>query len=367
MNGDGLHDRLGGTTVRGSIMHPIISRCLVALALSLPTIAVADPITLKLSFFTSDQSVAYKAAVKPFVDAINQEGKDFLRVEVYLSGTLGKVQSELPQLVLDGKADIAFIVPGQNPVRFRDTAAIEMPGLFQDAREASLVYTRLIRDNALTGYDEFFVIGAYGTAPETINSRKKLTSLVDMKGQRIRVNNLAEAAGLAKLGALPVVLAFNETSPAISGGLIDGATVPPAQLFDVGIGRFTTYHYLLPTSTAPLTLMMSRQAFDRLPENAKALIRKYSGEWTAIQFSSAYEKFNGEALAKLKSDERRSVVAPSAAELKEASGTFKSIRDGWASESQTNQKLMSLLQVELAAVRHPTKIPRAESPARSGD
>jgi EAL domain-containing protein (putative c-di-GMP-specific phosphodiesterase class I) len=31
-----------------------------------------------------------------------------------------------------------------------------------------------------------------------------------------------------------VVLAFNETTPAISSGMIDGATVPPGQLFDVG-------------------------------------------------------------------------------------------------------------------------------------
>ena len=95
--------------------------------------AVADPITLKLSFFTSDQSVAYQAAVKPFVDAINHDGNSLLHIDVYLSGALGKMQNELPQLVLEGKADIAFIVPGQNPERFRDTAAIEMPGLFRDA------------------------------------------------------------------------------------------------------------------------------------------------------------------------------------------------------------------------------------------
>ena len=336
-------------------------RWIFAAALLLPTAAVADPITLKLSFFTSDQSVAYRAAVKPFVDAINQDSSGLLHIDVYLSGTLGKIQNELPQLVLDGKADIAFIIPGQNPARFRDTAAIEMPGLFQDAREASLVYTRLISANVLPGYDDFFVIGAYGTDPESINSRKKLTSLADMKGQKIRVNNLMEAAGLAKLGALPAVLAFNETSPAISSGLIDGATVPAAQLFDVGIGRFTTFHYLLPTSTAPLALVMSRKAFEGLPENAKALIRKYSGEWAANQFSNAYETFNEQALERLKADARRSVVVPSAADFKVANSDFKAVRDGWASDSENNRKIMSLLQLELAAVRHPKKEPRAES------
>jgi TRAP-type C4-dicarboxylate transport system substrate-binding protein len=327
----------------------------------LPTAGIADPITLKLSFFTSDQSVAYQAAVKPFVDAINQDGNGLLHIEVYLSGALGRVQNELPQLVLDGKADIAFIVPGQNPERFRDTAAIEMPGLFRDAREASLVYTRLIAGHALPGYDDFFVIGVYGTAPEIINSRKNLAALADLKGQKIRVNNLMEAAGLAKLGALPVVLAFNATSPAISGGQIDGATAPPAQLFDVGIGRLTTFHYLLPTSTAPLALVMNQKVFDELPENAKALIRRYSGEWAANQFSRVYEKFNEQGVDQLKADSRRSVVVPSAVDLKTASDDFKSVLDGWTAEGQQNRILASLVQAVLGSLRDPKKAPRTET------
>ena len=342
------------------MLRPAVG-CMFAVALLLPTAAIADPIALKLSFFTSDQSVAYQAAVKPFVDAVNHDGNNLLHIDVYLSGSLDGVQNELPQLVLDGKADIAFIVPEQNPERFRNTAAIEMPGLFRDAREASLVYTRLIAGHALPGYDDFFVVGAYGTAPEIINSRKNLTTLVDLKGQKIRVNNLTEAAALAKLGALPVVLAFNATSPAISGGLIDGATAPPAQLFDVGIGRLTTFHYLLPTSTAPLALVMNRKVFDGLPENGKALIRKYSGEWTANQFSEVYAKFNEQGLEQLKTDSRRSVVVASAVDLKTANDAFKSVNDGWAAEDQQNLVLASLVQAELGRLRDREKAARTET------
>jgi TRAP-type transport system periplasmic protein len=341
-------------------MTQLATRCIFAAALLLPANAIADPITLKLSFFTSDRSVAYQAAVKPFVDAINNNGNGQLHIDVYLSGKLGKVQNELPKLVLDGKADIAFIVPGQNPERFRDTAAIEMPGVFRDAREASLVYTRLIADHALPGYDDFMVIGAYGTAPETINSRKSLTSLADLSGQKIRVNNLMEAAGLAKLGTLPAVLAFNETTPALSSGLIDGATVPAAQLFDVGIGRFTTFHYLLATSSAPLALVMNRKVFDRLPTGAKTLILKYSGEWAAIQFSKAYSEFGKQMLERLKGDPQRRVVVPTTADQNAADKAFKAARDSWAAESNENRKLMALLREELFAVRHPESTPRAE-------
>jgi TRAP-type C4-dicarboxylate transport system substrate-binding protein len=40
-------------------------------------------------------------------------------------------------------------------------------------------------------------------------------------------------------------------------------------------------HYLLRTGVAPLLLLMSRKTFDSLPEAAKALVRKYSGERAA--------------------------------------------------------------------------------------
>lgn len=319
--------------------------------LLLPFAVSAEPTTLKLSFFTSDRSVAYQTAVKPFVDAINNEGKGLLKIEVYPSGALGKVQKELPKQVLDGTADIAFIIPGQNPELFQDNSVVELPGLFRDSHEASLTYTRLVAANALVGYQDFFVIGAYATQPETIHSRKPLRSLADLKDQKIRVNNPTEATALAKLGALPVVLAFNETAPAIASGALDGATVPVTQMFDVGIGRLTGNHYLLGTSVAPLTLMMSRKVFDRLPENAKTLIRKYSGEWTANQFSSAYEKIGKKVLDDVYADSRRKITIPSAQDAATAQRAFKSIAQDWVGSSVYNRELLKLTEAILATVR----------------
>jgi TRAP-type C4-dicarboxylate transport system substrate-binding protein len=321
------------------------------IALLLPSAATAEPISLNLSFFTSDRSVAYLTAVKPFVDAINSEGEGLLKIVVYPSGALGKVQRELPQQVLNGAADIAFIVPGQNPELFSDTAVVGLPGLFRDVREATMTYTRLLAENSLLGYQDFFVIGAYATQPETIHSRKPIHSIADLNGQKIRANNPTEATALAKLGAVPVVLAFNETTPALSSGALDGATVPVTQLFDVGIGRLTSNHYLLGTSAAPLTLMMNRKVFDRLPEAAKTLIRKYSGEWAASSFIEAYEAIDKKIFAEIKLDTRRNIVLPSAADQKVAQAAFKAIIQDWAGASAHNRELLKLTEADLAKVR----------------
>jgi len=82
----------------------IAIRWILAAALLLPVSANAEPITLKLSFFTSARTVAYQTAIKPFVDAINSEGRGLLEIDVYFSGALGKVRKELPQDARCGSA-----------------------------------------------------------------------------------------------------------------------------------------------------------------------------------------------------------------------------------------------------------------------
>lgn len=323
----------------------------VLLTLLLPPAAMAAPVKLKLSFFTSDRSIAYQMAVKPFVDAVNRDGKGLIEVDVYFSGALGRVQRELPQQVRSGVADIAFIVPGQNPEVFTDNVVVELPGLFHDVREATLTYTRLVAAGALAGYQDFVVIGAYGTAPEIITSRKPLKSLADLKGQKIRVNNATEGKALAALGATPVPLAFNETSPAIASGAIDGATVTGAQLFDVGFGSLTTNHYLLVTGAGPLALVMNRKVFDGLPAEAKTLITKYSGEWTAQRYIQAYESFDKTVTAQIKVDPRRKVASPSPDDQASAQKAFAQIVDTWAAADPRHMQLLKLAETELAKIR----------------
>ena len=84
---------------------------------------------------------------------------------MFFGGALGKAPAQQPQLVRDGVADIAYIVPGYTAEQFPDNAVIELPGLFRDQREASLVFTRLIAANALRGYEDFVVINAFTAEP----------------------------------------------------------------------------------------------------------------------------------------------------------------------------------------------------------
>lgn len=316
----------------------------------LPAAAGAAPIALKLAFFSSDQSATYVHVVKPFVDAINSAGKGVVEIVVYAEGALGRDVASQPQLVLDGVADIAFAVPGLTPDEFPDTPVVELPGLFNDSREATLVYTRLIALNALRGYDDFVVLGAYVTDAETIHGRLPLNSIDDLKGQRIQVNNPMQSAALEYLGAVPVRMGITQIAEAMSDGTIDAATVAAAAMADFGIKRIATHHYQLRTSGAPLALLMNRKVFEALPQAARDLLTKYSEE-SAARSIETIDRDEVEAWQQLRADPGRTAVSPSPSDLEQAHTAFQSVISDWLKTAPRNQGLLDMARTELTGLR----------------
>jgi TRAP-type C4-dicarboxylate transport system substrate-binding protein len=332
-------------------MFKTLAQCALLWLALLPAASAAEPIKLKMAYFSSDRTTTYLAAIKPFVDAVNAEAHGLVQIDVSLSGTLGKNPTQQLQLVLDGTADLAFVVPGYTPERFPDNEVVELPDLFKNIREATLVYTGLIAANALRGYDDLFVVGAFTAEPEMIHTRLPAASLDALAGMRIRSNNPVQSVALAGLGMVPIEVPINQTSGAISSGKIDGAMTGPAPLIEFGISRVVSNHYLLAVSAAPLLVVMNRMKFEGLPEQAKQIIRKFSGEWAAQRYIEICHAENQASLESLKQDPNRRVVAPTPADLARASTVFKAEIDSGSATDPRHRQLRAEAEAELNKIR----------------
>jgi TRAP-type C4-dicarboxylate transport system substrate-binding protein len=213
------------------------------------------------------------------------------------------------------------------------------------------VYTRLMAANALRGYDDLFVIGAFATEPESVHVRSPVLSLEDLKGKRIRANNLAQAAALESLGVVAVQMPINQAPSAISSGRIDGSTVSPAPLIEFGISRVAPYHFLLAIGAAPLAVVMNRTKFDSLPQASQDIIRKFSGEWAADRFIATYDAENKLALEQLRADPGRKVVTPSQADSDRAKSAFGAVIAKWLSDDPRNRELLTKVEFEISKIR----------------
>ena len=54
-------------------MLKVLARCALFSFVLLPAAAAAEPIKLKMAYFSSDRTTTYLAAIKPFVDAVNAD------------------------------------------------------------------------------------------------------------------------------------------------------------------------------------------------------------------------------------------------------------------------------------------------------
>ena len=313
--------------------------------------AQAEPATLKLAMFSPDTEMTWVKVIKPWAEAVNAAGKGLVQIDLFPNGALGRALPEQPQMVLNGVADIAFVIPGVTPGRFPDNEVMDLPGLFRSSREATQTYTHLIAQGALKSFANYYVVGAMATPPFEIDARAKITDLKTLAGKKIRVTNASQAATLQALGAVPILIPVDQVAEAIGRGTIDGATEFPGPLFDFGIDRVTHSTYFLPVGVSSLTLLMNRKKFDSLPPDAQAIIAKYSGEWVARQFVGDYGAYLDTLYDRLRADKTRTITEPSPDDLAAAQPLFDKVIDAWSAKAPGNAALVQAVRDDVAAIR----------------
>ena len=310
-----------------------------------------QPVKLKFAVFTPDKEQTFLTTMKPFAEAVNKEAKGAVEIDLFPNGALGRSPLTQAQMVLDGVADIAWVIASYTPGRFQENEVLELPGLFRDLKESTTVYTRLVSSGQLKGYDDYFVIGTFGTAPYSIHSRGQITSLADIKGKKIRSSGAIEGATIKALGGVPIGMPVTEVPEAVSRGTVDGTTSHPSPLFDFGIARVTSAHYFTRLGIVPLAILLNKKKFDSLPKQAQDAIRKYSGEWTAVRFNEGIGAYNDSLVKQLQDDPKRKVVFPSDAELAAARTAYQPVIAEWAARTPRNAELLKVVEAEIAKVR----------------
>ena len=322
-----------------------------ALALFAGHTAAAEPVTLKLAMFSADTEMTWVKVIKPWADEVNKAGEGVVKIDMFPNGALGRALPEQAQMLLNGVADLAFVIPGVTPGRFPDNEVMDLPGLFKTSREATETYTHLVSKGLLKSFGNYVVIGAMATPPFEIDTRAAVTSLKALAGKKIRVTNPSQSATLQALGAVPVLLPVDQVAEAIGRGTIDGATEFPGPLFDFGIDRVTKSSYFLPVGVSSLTILMSRKKFDSLPQPAQAIIQKYSGEWVAKEFVGNYGAYLDTLYAKIRADKNRTVTDPTPEDLKTAEAAYEKVVADWSAKSPGNAELVKAVRDNLAVMR----------------
>ena len=187
--------------------------------------------------------------------------------------------------MLDGTADMAWVNPSLTPELFADVAVMQLPGLFRDLKEATMVYTSLMRYGEIERLRKIlrdrFIRQFSIDDPYALAFRLPCR----LAGKENPGKQPRRGRDTGDFGIELVVLPVNEIARAMGRGTIEGTTMPSNSLFAYGISRITKYHYVGHFGAAPLNFLMNRETFDNLPIAGRDAIQKHnSGDWAAARF-----------------------------------------------------------------------------------
>lgn len=331
-----------------------------ALLVALPGVAGAAPLELKLATFGPPQSYFYVEVLIPWLEAVNKDSNGTVDIKYFGGGVLGNA-GNMYDSVLTGAADIGWALLGSVPGKFVRASVVELPFGYDTGEIGATALWRLYEKGLIAGdFDQVKLFGLTAWPGAEIQTKsKKVQTLEDMKGLKLRAQGKWQAATVSAFAATPVNVPVDQVYQAIDRGVIDGTWSSLVLTGQFKIDELAHYFLEAPLNGGGGMLIMKKELFDKLPEPAKAAMAKHSGEI----LSRALGKSNDGEVVRVRAHlsdlaKEGKIDAPYALSPEEFARWKKAaepVADTWAESVPNGPAILAAWRAETAAVKAETK------------
>jgi len=294
-------------------LFPAVSLVFAVIVLSLVLVACSDDGTTTETTAASQESFTLRLATgepegegpvsrdyKAWVADIDAASGGRLKIQIYWGGTLGDVKDSL-SLLQSGAADMILAGYAQLGDKLPVSDVVSLPYMVTDPMVAGTLMNSLMADGLLPEYEQAMkVIMFRPQDPIMLFFRdKKVASLEDMKGLKIRVNSPNFAAFVEKLGGVPTNIVHTELFQALQTGVVDGCITSPGFFYPNGLAE-TCKYVLVEKIASPLNFVgVSLDVWNRLPADLKLVLVEQTNRWTWLNAYRETERLWTEYLTPL--------------------------------------------------------------------
>lgn len=264
--------------------------------------------------------------VASMLEQIEKETGGKLAIRVHMGGSLQIKTTNITAAVADNvvqMGDDSFFM-GAVPMG----GVLKLPLLvrsYEEFAKASEVLEPYLR----TAFQKKGVVllGKYHYPPAVLWSTKKLTSVADLKGQKLRLTATEQGEFLKLFGATGITMGTAEVAPALERGVIDGAVTASA-----GGGvlwkDLLKYNLRFGMTYSDSVLIANSQAFEKLPKEMQARVRKIVADAGPGMTQAMRE--DEESLTKQFARDGMTVSYPTPEEVADAARRMAPFWDSWA-------------------------------------
>lgn len=273
-----------------------------ALLLCAATVSQAQT-TIKLGWTTADSKVdPYAIAAHYFAEELEAAAPGEFNVQFYPNHQLGNDTAML-QAMQFGTMDAGVITGTQVGTLDSAFQLNDLPFLYANNAQAHKVLDGEVGQTLMARLESKGIIGL--GFPEagfrhTINNKRPIRTPDDFNGVKLRVQpSDLFIASFRAIGANPVPMAWSDVFTAVQQGTVDGLEIPLPVIYANKYPEVTQYLSLTSHTYNALALLMSKQTFNKLSEENRALVRQAATRAIERQRETVAAN-NGEVLEQIK-------------------------------------------------------------------
>ncbi|MDA3955106.1 TRAP transporter substrate-binding protein [Oceanispirochaeta sp.] len=237
-----------------------------------------EPITLRFGAVNPTNHPFLQGA-QFFADEVKKNSGGRITIDLYPSSQLGGV-SEMVQAVQVGALDFTFSKPGTiADMGVKEVYVYELPYVFRDEDHLNKVMLGEVGEKILASVQAGgtkLVSLAYHSdgARSFFTTKKPIKSLDDMKGLKVRVQNIQMFVDLMEgFGASATPIAYSELYSALQTGVVDAAENPVAGYYTNNFFEVAPYFTFDTHTMAPSLIHMSEISWNKLSSADQKIIK----------------------------------------------------------------------------------------------
>ena len=307
---------------------------------------------VKVASFVSPKSIGVTKVIKPWMERVDAAVGSQVELKGYWGGSLGKSPVKQYELVKNGVADVAWILPGYTSGQFPEMQITELPFLVNSAEEAGLVVQGLHDAGFRTGLGDVKLLGAWATSPNLLFLNKPVKTVADLKNLKIRNAGSVGGYWLGQIGAVPQTMSAPKMTIALNRGTIDGGQQGWTGMRTFKAMKLVTHVMDLPLGAIPFFLGMNKKKWDGLPKAVQGAFLKEGGDKIALGGGKAYKDAVADILGNNADAKKLTIVKPSGGAFDKLVAESKvSVHKWWIDKTPNGQAVYDKAQKILADIR----------------
>jgi TRAP-type transport system periplasmic protein len=234
--------------------------------------------------------------VRQFASEVDKATAGKLAITVHSNGSLIKMP-EMRRAVQTGQAQIAemlvSVLSNENPLFGFDS----VPGLVGSYAQSQKLYGAA-KPALAAQLEKSGLVLLYSVAwpPQGIYTKKPITAMAELKGNKFRSFNPATARFAELIGASPVTIQVPEIAQAFRTGALDAMITSSATGVDSQAWDYLTHFYDVQAFLPQNIVVVNKAAYDALPADAKKALADASAAaeqrgWKASEdLNAGYKK-----------------------------------------------------------------------------